>query len=465
MRRRHIIHHTDGVRKIDDRRPNRNPVKNRKLRSKPLKIAVFAAAVLLVSAVAYEAYSFFKAANNALGSNITLNDIKNMVSASKGTLKETDGKTNILILGKGGENHPGGQLTDTIQVAMINQTDKKVAMVSLPRDLQFKYPDGQVNKLNYAYFLGYDKEKDKTKKAEAGAKSSSDAISKILGVPIHYYITVDFVGFKELVDSLGGVTVNVEKSLYDPYYPKDIFTKDGGYKKTDDYTTVSIKAGKQEMDGETALKYARSRETTSDFDRAHRQQELLLAVKEKALSVGVLSNPKTVSDMFSSLGNHIKTNLGLTEIKEVFELVGGLDKANVASKVVDNNEKDGLLYSTSEGGYYLLPKGGNYNQIQKMVKNIFASDSDQTVVSSIEVYNASGVTGQGGVVAQLLKDKGLTIDKIDTYSKQLSESKIVDGTSNAETLKTITNAIGNVSVDKSGTKGTIQVIIGKNYGN
>lgn len=470
MRRRHIVHQSDKVEKIGFIGKSRSErlgkagvrVANKKNK---FKFAVFSLAIIFLAAIGYEAYSFFAAANNVLDSNITIGDIKNFVSASKGELKETDGKTNILILGKGGENHPGGQLTDTIQVAMINHADKKVAMVSLPRDLQVKFDNGQINKINYAYYYGYDKEKDKNKKADAGAKSSSDMVSKILGVDIHYYVSIDFVGFKELVDALGGVTVDVTKDLYDPYYPKDVFTADGGYKKTDAYTTVSIKVGKQTMNGETALKYARSRETTSDFDRARRQQEILVAIKQKAFSAGVLANPKKVTDIFSALGNHIKTSLGLTEIKELLELIDSLDQANIITEVIDNNATDGLLYSTSDGGYYLLPKGGNYTQIQKMVKNIFAASSESTEVESIEVYNASGNAGVAGKVAQLLTDKGLTIDKIETYTEELEETKVIDGAGDADAISTIKSIVSDCKVEKGSTKGVIKVIIGRDYGN
>jgi LCP family protein required for cell wall assembly len=470
MRRKHIVHQSDRVEKIGftgNPRVKRLSGLSVKFKSKKrtLKFVISCIAIVFLAAIGYETYSFFAAANNVLDSNITLGDIKNFVSASKGELKETDGKTNILVLGKGGENHPGGQLTDTIQTITINHSDKKVAMISLPRDLQVKFNDGQVNKLNYAYSYGYNKEKDKNKKSDAGAKSSGDMVSKILGVDIHYYVSIDFVGFKELVDALGGITVNVTKDLYDPYYPKDVFTADGGYKKTDAYTTVSIKSGKQTMNGETALKYARSRETTSDFDRARRQQEILVAVKQKAFSIGVLANPKKVTDIFAVLGSHIKTNLGLTEIKELLELVDNLDQTNIITKVIDNNATDGLLYSTSEGGYYLLPKGGNYSGIQKMVKNIFASSTENIEVESIEVYNASGVTGVAGKVAQLLTDKGLTIDKIETYPENLQETMIVDGAGDIEVINTIKSVVSDYKIEKGSTEGVVKIIIGRDYGN
>jgi len=349
---------------------------------------------------------------------------------------------------------------------MLNHSDKKVAMVSIPRDLKITYSGGTINKINYAYTAGYEKEKDKNKKNEAGIKSAEETVTKVIGVPIHYYISLDFIGFKELVDALGGVTVNVAKDLSDPYYPKDYLTSNGSYVKTDAYSPLYIKAGKQNMNGELALKYARSRETTSDFDRARRQQEILFAVKEKALSLGVLANPKRVSDMISSVGNHVKTDLGLSEIKELVETISSLEQSSMINKVIDNNAKDGLLVSTSEGGYYLVPKAGvnNYSQIQALVKGIFSADSGQSSVDSIQVYNGSGVAGRGGAVAQKLKDLGLTIDTIDTYSTEIPSTKIIDGTGDTATLTKIKSVIGEAKTETNGAKGVIKIIIGQDYG-
>lgn len=468
QRRKYSFDHSDMVSRVERTKPK--GIKNRSFKSlfknkKKFKIFAISLAVVLIVGLGFEVYSFFNAANSMLGSNVTLNDLKGLVSASKSVLDQSEGRTNILVLGKGGDNHPGGQLTDTIQVIMINHADNRIAMVSLPRDLQIKTASGGINKLNSAYSSGYESEKDKTKKAEAGAKAASDKVSDILGVDIHYYITVDFIGFKDLVDSLGGVTVDVEKDLYDPYYPKDSFTSDGSYVKTDAYTTVSIKAGEQEMDGITALRYARSRETTSDFDRASRQQNLLYSIKEKALSLGVLANPQKVSNMLESIGNHIKMSFNLSELKELISFVNKMDKEKLITEVVDNNAKDGLLISTSEGGYYLKPKAGNNSQIQTMVKNIFSADEDaDSAITSIEVLNASGTAGKAGKVAEILKAEGYEISNIDTYTEVVDTTVIENGGTDTSVANKIKSIVGIGSIKTYSQKGTLRVIIGKDYG-
>lgn len=400
----------------------------------------------------------FKSANNILAQDITFRDL-----VSKSSLKQQDGITNILLLGKGGSNHPGGQLTDSIILMRIKQSDKSVAMVSFPRDLQVTNGKG-ISKLNEVYSSGFTSEKDQSKKAAAGAKSASDVIQTISGVPVHYYITVDFIGFKNLVDALGGVTVDVTKDLYDPYYPKDIFTKDGGYVKTDAYTTVDVKKGRQNMNGELALKYARSRETTSDFDRSRRQQELMYAIKEKAMSLGVLANPKKVTDILDALGNNIKTNLSLSEIKEFMQLLKDFDSSKVTNKVIDNNPKDGLLFSVSEGGYYLKPKAGNFKEVQNLVQSIFSTSTSIIEGTEVELYNASGVNGAATRFANTLKADDINVSLIEKNDKVESKTIIYDGSSESADFSKLKKMLPAAKVEKYTKKGFIKVVLGSDYG-
>lgn len=423
-----------------------------------LKFAVAALVLALIGIVVYEGATALSATNKILPSGISLKEILGGSSA----LKQTDQRTNILLLGKGGANHSGGQLTDTMLLLSIHNPDKKVAIISVPRDLQVTIPGHGVGKLNEAYANGFNDQKDQNKKDQSGADLTSKVFETVTGVPIHYHVTADFSGFKDLVDALGGVKVNVEKDLYDPYYPKDSFDKNGNFVESDAYQTVNIKAGVQMMDGSTALKYARSRETSSDFDRSARQQNLILAVKDKALSLGVLANPVKVTEMLNALGNHIKTDLTLPEIKELLDIVKNIDKSKVINEVIDNNPKDGLLVSTDQGGYYLLPKAGNFSQVQKTVKGIF--DTTSTSVPDIEVYNASGVAGAGTKFAGLLKADGLTITKIETNPKVQNKSEIVDSSANQAILSKIKALLKSPTLTASTDKTVIKVILGLDYG-
>src|SRR3989338_3677692 len=128
---------------------------------------------------------------------------------------------------------------------------------------------------------------------------------KVANLDLQYYVKVDFKAFVQVVDAMGGIEVNVEQAIHDPYYPNA--TEDG-------YQTFTIAAGPQMLDGETALKFVRSRKTTSDFDRARRQQKVLAALREKALSKQILGNPKRIKKIYASIENNLSANLSLREM-------------------------------------------------------------------------------------------------------------------------------------------------------
>lgn len=461
-RRRHSIDHNDQVRLV---RRDFSPRPQRK-RVSWWKIVLFSFVAVFIGMIAYVLSSAYSSANDALSQNITFKDI-----ISRSSLKQTDGVTNVLVLGKGGANHPGGQLTDTIILARIKNDDKQVALISIPRDMIASIPGVGDRKINEAYTAGWNSvkdQKDTNKKAEAGANMAAQVVEKIAGVPVHYYITADFSGFKELVDILGGVTVDVDQDLYDPLYPKDMFTKDGQYVKTDAYTTFSLKKGRQTLDGETALKYARSRETTSDFDRAKRQQKIIIAIRDKAISLGVLSNPKKISELMSSLGAHIKTNMSLSELKSFIEMVQGVNKEKIINKVIDNGT-GGLLVSSSEGFYHLVPKTGNYKEIQSFIKNVFTDSVSAGATATIqeidvEIYNGSLVAGLGGRYGEILRSEGLTVTKIETNENDVEKTTIYDGSNGSSALGLVKKQFPGAEIATFSQKNTIKIVIGKDYG-
>ncbi len=259
-----------------------------------------------------------------------------------------------------------------------------------------------------------------------------------------------------------GKDIDLSLSIRD----RSFITSDGKFIESEAYSPIHIAAGVQQMDGNTALKYARSRETTSDFDRSARQQIVMFAIKDKALSLGVLANPVKVSNILSTLGKHIKTNLGAPEIKELAGIVEKIDKSKSISEVIDNNPKDGLLISISEGGYYLKPKSGNYKEIQQMVKNIFASADDTYAQSevTVNVFNGSGKTGLAKQLADTLSQKGFTIGQIATDETISSRSTIYDGTNGSSSLETIKGYFNSPKVEKLDSKGIIKIVIGQDYG-
>lgn len=364
----------------------------------------------------------------------------------QGQLKgETDGRINVLILGIGGGNHPGGTLTDTIMVASIKPQTNEVAMLSVPRDLYVPIDGYGKDKINAANALGEQKNYP-----GGGMALSKDTISKTLDIPIHYTVRVDFEGFSKIIDAVGGVDMDVDQDLYDPYYP------DGTY---------SIKKGHYHMDGKAALKYARSRETTSDFDRAKRQQKIMIAVKEKVLSAGTLTNPQKMNDILSALSDHIKTDMQIWEAQRLAGIFQKVDKNKIINRVLDNSA-DGPLESENNGAYILVPKTGNFKEIQSIAQNIFTDSPMRSEAAKVQVLNATGVSGQAKKAADGISGNGFTIVDVSNADEVNTTTVIYDHSNGAKpkTIEFLEKKYCVKSVQKADNTGAgydISVVIGK----
>lgn len=327
--------------------------------------------------------------------------LKSLIHAIPGvsdTLKgEQDGRINILLLGMRGENVPGGGLlADTIMVVSIKPEENKAAIVSIPRDLYVNNPGwGNKTKINAVYAAGEENGK------KQGIADMKKAASDMAGMPIHYGVSVNFKGFKEIIDALGGVDIYLDNSfsesvqfqephVCDPY----VFTvPTGNYeikknKKTGKITAsyplcrnknvecggnFTLPAGNNHLDGEKALCYVRSRSTSNDFERAKRQQQVLQAAKEKALAIGTLTDFGKISDLLDALGNNVRTDMEPWEMQKMSGIYRKMSSPQIYQRVLENTE-EGLLYSPPENpetGYILLPRGDNYDKIHELFQNVF----------------------------------------------------------------------------------------------
>jgi LCP family protein required for cell wall assembly len=265
-------------------------------------------------------------------------------------------RINILVLGYRGADDPsGGLLSDSIMLVSIKKSTGKVSLISVPRDLYVTIPGtGIKEKINFAHAYGEEK------KANGGGLAYSKAIvSEVTGQYIDYAISINHKAFKEIVEAVGGVDVYLDK----PFVENEQFTNE---------IILNLPAGKNHLDSTTALFYARSRYTTSDFDRMRRQQQILLAVKDKILSLGFLANPVKIFNLMDIAGRNVRTDMSTGDIQNLIGMLTKLDKDNVIKKVFDTTP-EGLLYSTTaqNGAYILLPDGGNYDKIRDVCKNIF----------------------------------------------------------------------------------------------
>jgi LCP family protein required for cell wall assembly len=243
---------------------------------------------------------------------------------------------NFLIMGYGGGNHDGAYLTDTLMIAHVDMEKKRTVLISLPRDIWVKIPtksgDDFHEKINAVYQMGlfnknYPDIPAKYAEEQGAANLTKEVVGNIVGLEIDNYVAIDFEGFTKAVDVLGGVDVNVETTFDDYEYPVTGKEKDLCGKEEKDlpdllkiatesptlafpcrYEHLHFDAGLTHMDGETALKYVRSRHSLqdgNDFGRAKRQQRFLEAVKNKVISIGFITKIPALMD---EMQNYIRTD-------------------------------------------------------------------------------------------------------------------------------------------------------------
>lgn len=246
---------------------------------------------------------------------------------------EKDSTFDILILGTNGIHN------DSILVASINGEKEKTSLFSIPRDL---YVNGR--RIN-EYYTNY------------GIAQLSRMVESVTGLQMDRYAQVDLEGFVEIVDILGGLDIYVSEPIYDALYPNG----------PDSYTTYSIEQGYHHLDGEAALKYARSRHSTSDFDRAERQQEILSALRQKVIQLDSVRDLKEITQIFQTALSATATDLDLLELLTFYYDYRNFD-LNTGFVLTSGN----YLYSiiNESGAYILLPKGGNFDEIREVISDL-----------------------------------------------------------------------------------------------
>ncbi|OGM21826.1 hypothetical protein A2714_02475 [Candidatus Woesebacteria bacterium RIFCSPHIGHO2_01_FULL_38_9] len=303
----------------------------------------------------------------------------------------------VLVLGYGGAGHDGGNLSDVILVAHINPETKKVTFISVPRDLWVELPMRsdlrESRKVNAAYAIGSDDKnyplKEPQYKGEAGGGTmAKEVVSKVIGMPITYFIAVDFEGFKNIVDTLGGVEVNVPVTFDDYFYPikgreNDTCGKSSSeivklhelYSDTElhhqfecRYEHIHYDQGSTKMNGDEALKFVRSRASAQhggDFARSLRQQAVLTGIKEKFISGESLEK---IDETFGQLSKMIRTDLDLTTIKQLLEIYGSPEDYSF-SYIGLNDQNVFVATKSLDSQFILIPKEGEnvWTEVHKYI--------------------------------------------------------------------------------------------------
>jgi LCP family protein required for cell wall assembly len=274
---------------------------------------------------------------------------------------ETNDRINILIFGMGGAKHEGPYLTDTIILVSLKPSSKEAILFSIPRDLAVPTKEFGWQRINNLNTLGMFKTKD-------GAIYASQVISEIFEIPIHYWFKIDFSTFKEFIDWLNGIEIEVERSFTDYMYPGPNFS----------YQTVSFKAGKQIMNGERALQFVRSRHGDNnegnDFARMKRQQKVILAIANKIKKEKILKSPFKLLEIYNKFANKVSTNLNFAEAYHLVKILNNFDLNKVKTYTFEAGTAESLLYPTTglNGAYLLKPKSGNFKEMAEIIKNAFS---------------------------------------------------------------------------------------------
>jgi polyisoprenyl-teichoic acid--peptidoglycan teichoic acid transferase len=311
-------------------------------------------------------------------------------------LVQAPGTINILLLGSDASANENLARTDTILVASINPDMPSVSLLSFPRDLQVRIPDHVDDRINTAFELGYI-----FKYPGGGPAFLAAVLRKNFGIKIDHYVRIDFAGFVKAVDQLGGVDVLAECELHDTFPDLTVPAK-----KSD----LDIYPGKVSLNGKQALWYARSRWSTTDFDRARRQQKVLRALFSKVKGSNLLQN---ALGLYKDFQENIDTDVGLTMIPAFVDIARRLDDIAIKNRVITYpvvksfTRKDGaqVLLPTKDTITYiadaLSPPAGNRAQSRPRVE-VFNASGKQSM-KDMELVAAERLTWEGFLVVAVGK--------------------------------------------------------------
>lgn len=254
-------------------------------------------------------------------------------------------RLDILVLGMRGREdvQDGGTLSDSILLFSLDTKNGHAALTSIPRDLTVRVTDTKTEKINTAYIYN-------------GLDGTKKLYSRVTGVNIDHIIVFDFTAFKYIVDTLGGVTITLDKPFEE--------TEQWGY-------SFSLPAGKNTLNGDQALYYARSRYGSSDFDRSRRQMQIIMAIKEKVAALDLTSNPIKALELVTTVRKHIETDMNIFDLGTLKQLATEGDELNSLKRYQLTTEN--FLYETKVNGIYeLLPRGGTLQYMKKFFQSIFS---------------------------------------------------------------------------------------------
>ncbi|HEX5414661.1 MAG TPA: LCP family protein [Chloroflexota bacterium] len=346
------------------------------------------------------------------------------------------GRFAVLLMGYGGGDHPGAYLTDSLLLVIVDPNARALTLLSVPRDswapLAFSPKDVVYNKINTAYALARDGSQFGDRRpvyrgAQGPGTFAADSVSRLLGVPVRYYLGLDFEGFRQMIDAVGGIDVAVPDTFSARYPANDDPAIDASWK------TVRFTKGIEHMDGERAIEFARAREAIdnpdegTDFARSRRQRLIIEAFKRQVMQPGGLVH---LPRLLAIARQHADTNYSLPDVVGLLPLV--LTWRNVqfyqAALTTGNYLEDG---TGPDGTYVVVPAEPDHawTQVHGFARHLWSDPAVGVAMAtiSVRVENDNGINGLAGRVSGGLLQLGYQVDAPITGPVQ-KQTRIVDRT-------------------------------------
>lgn len=379
---------------------------------------------------------------------------------SSSTLKGEDkGRVNMLLAGVSSDDpgHEGGELTDSIMLVSLDTKNHKALLLSIPRDLWVNIPGNGYSKINAANVFGESDSFSEPGYPNGGMGLLEQTVSQNFGIPIHYYAKINYTAFRDAVNAVGGITVDIKspdkRGLYDPnisYVDKGPLKLANGVQKLDGQTALNLARARGDPPGDGRMPYG----FNSDFSRTEHQRQMLVALKEKITTGGVITNPLKVSELFDVVGKNMKTDLKPGEIRRLYDLNKQTKGGDVESLSLNDAGGVNLLvgYNAPNGSSALRPAAGldNFSQIQLYLKKVMTNDPVVKEAAKVVVLNGGTISGLATKEAAYLTSKGFNVVAIDDAPPTTGPNVIID-----QTVKTSAGASG-----KAATKARLQQIYG-----
>ena len=331
-------------------------------------------------------------------------------------------RLNVLLLGIDSRGEQSTtQNTDTMIVLSLDPVNKSAAMLSIPRDVYINQPGVFVDKINAAYAFG-------------GPDLSRRVVEDLLGIRIHAYALVDFEAFTKIVDSVGGVVIDVKRPVRDESYP----TPDYGVERID------ISPGPQLMDGGLALRFARSRHDTNDYSRAQRQQLVLSSLRNRLAEGDFL---RALPGIVDRVGPAIQTNFDPANVIPLARFGSGIDGDAIRSEVLypcgGSYPHCELNYGGGDNGFFLIPDRA---KIRDLAAALFYDPHVKSEGATIEVRSAGARNGLAQSIADRLSERSFTVASVSDGAAGRS-AVLVRNSAKRYTADALAAQLGGLPVD------------------